>query len=79
MAALCAGSDEIEVEMEIKFVLRNETLLLEEKSIKVKAAMEKLNLSMQAYLPVRDGVLLNEGDTLRNGETIKLVAVISGG
>jgi sulfur carrier protein ThiS len=65
--------------MEIKFILRDETLVLEEKSIKVKAAMAKLNLSMQAYLPVRDGMLLNEGDTLRNGETIKLVAVISGG
>ncbi len=65
--------------MEIKFILRDETLVLEEKSIKVKTAMEKLNLSMQAYLPVRDGMLLNEGDTLRDGETIKLVAVISGG
>jgi sulfur carrier protein ThiS len=65
--------------MEIKFILRDEMLVLEEKSIKVKAAMEKLNLSMQAYLPVRDGMLLNEGDTLRDGETIKLVAVISGG
>lgn len=65
--------------MEIKFILRNETLVLEEKSIKVKAAMEKLELSMQAYLPVREGVLLNEGDTLRNGEIINLVSVISGG
>ena len=65
--------------MEIKFELRDETLVLEEKSIKVKSAMQKLDLSMQAYLPVRDGVLLNEGDTLRNGETIKLIAVISGG
>ena len=65
--------------MEIKFELRDETLVLEEKSIKVKYAMQKLDLSMQAYLPVRDGVLLNEGDTLRNGETIKLIAVISGG
>ena len=65
--------------MEIKFILRDETLVLEEKSIKVKYAMQKLNLSMQAYLPVRDGVLLNEGDTIRNGETIKLISVISGG
>lgn len=65
--------------MEIKFILRDETLVLEEKSIKVKYAMQKLNLSMQAYLPVRDGVLLNEGDTIRHGETIKLISVISGG
>ena len=65
--------------MQIEFILRDQTLILEEKSIKVKTAFEKLNLSMQAYLPVRDGVLLNEGDTLRDGETIKLVAVISGG
>ena len=65
--------------MEIKCILRDETLVLEEKSIKVKYAMQKLNLSMQAYLPVRDGVLLNEGDTIRNGETIKLISVISGG
>lgn len=65
--------------MEIKFILRDETRVLEEKSIKVKYAMEKLGLSPQAYLPVRDGVLLNEGDTLRDGETVKMVAVISGG
>lgn len=65
--------------MKITFILRDETLVLEEKSIKVKYAMQKLNLSPQAYLPVRDGVLLNEGDTLRDGETIKMVAVISGG
>ena len=65
--------------MEIKFILRDETLVLEEKSIKVKYAMQKLYPSMQSYLPVRDGVLLNEGDTIRNGETIKLISVISGG
>ncbi|MEE4195250.1 MAG: hypothetical protein V2J07_08635 [Anaerolineae bacterium] len=65
--------------MEIKFILRDQTLVLEEKSIQVKYAMEKLNLSLQAYLPVRDGMLLNEGDTLRSGETIRLISVISGG
>lgn len=65
--------------MSIQIQIRKETIFLDEKSVSVKKMMEQLQLSSQAWLAVRDGVLLTEGDTLRDGETIRMVAVISGG
>ena len=65
--------------MSIQVQIRKETIQLDEKSISVKKVMEQLKLSSQAWLAVREGVLLTEGDTLRDGETVRMVAVISGG
>jgi sulfur carrier protein ThiS len=65
--------------MTIEFVLKEQTLKVEEKSISIRDAMRALHLSPQAYLAVKDGVLLNEGDVVRAGEVVRLVAVISGG
>lgn len=65
--------------MAIKFILRKQELELEGKTIQVKQAFQQLNLSPEAYLLVRNGELLNENDVLRDGEVIKIVAVISGG
>ncbi len=65
--------------MAIKFVLRKQTLELEENVLMVKQALQQLNLSPEAYLLVRDGELLNENDLVRDGDLIKIVAVISGG
>lgn len=65
--------------MTIKLILRKKEYLLEEKSIQVKQALQQLNLSPEAHLFVRDGDLLNENDYLRDGDEIKIVAVISGG
>ncbi len=41
--------------------------------------MQRLNLSPEAHLLVRNGELLNENDWLKDGDEIKIVAVISGG
>ena len=65
--------------MMIEFKLKDQTLIIEEKSISIRDAMRALQLSPQAYLTVKDGVLLNEGDVVREGEVVRLVAVISGG
>jgi sulfur carrier protein ThiS len=65
--------------MTIEFALKDQVLKLEEKSISIRDAMKALQLSPQAYLAVKDGVLLNEGDVVRAGEVVRLVAVISGG
>lgn len=65
--------------MTIKLVLRKKEYQLEEKSIQVKQAFQVLNLSPEAHLMVRDGLLLNENDYLKDGDAVKIVAVISGG
>jgi sulfur carrier protein len=65
--------------MAIKLTLRKQEFQLEGKSIQVKEAFERLQLSPEAHLLVRNGELLNENDYLKDGDEIKIVAVISGG
>jgi len=65
--------------MPITIILRKQELTLEDKSIQVKLALEKLGLSSESYLVVRNGELVNENETLREGDIIRLVAAISGG
>lgn len=45
----------------------------------VRSALLKLNLSPEAFLATRDGVLLTDDEILKEGEEIRLIAVISGG
>jgi sulfur carrier protein ThiS len=63
----------------IKLILRKKEYQIESPSIQVKTALQQLNLSPEAHLLVRDGDLLNENDWLRDGDEVKIVAVISGG
>ena len=65
--------------MPITLILRKQELILEEKSIQVRLALEKLGFSPESYLVVRNGELVNENETLREGDSIRLVAAISGG
>ncbi len=65
--------------MTIKLVLRKKEYELEGKSIQVKQALQELSLSPEAHLLVRNGELLNENDWLKDGDQVKIVAVISGG
>lgn len=64
--------------MPVELTLRDKTFELDG-TIAVKDALRKLNLSIESHLVVRDGKLLNDNDILRNGESVKIVAVISGG
>ncbi len=45
----------------------------------VRDAILKVGLDPQAVLAVREGKLINEATILRDGDTIKLIGVISGG
>ncbi len=45
----------------------------------VRSAILKAGLDPEAVLAVRDGKLINEETILKNGDIIKLIAVISGG
>jgi sulfur carrier protein ThiS len=65
--------------MAIKFTLRKQEFQLEGPSIQVKSALQQLKLSPEAHLLVRNGELLNENDYLKDGDEVKIVAVISGG
>jgi sulfur carrier protein ThiS len=65
--------------MAIKLNLRKQQFEINEKSIQVKQAFIKINLSPESHLMVRQGELLNEYDYLKDGDVIKIVPVISGG
>jgi len=45
----------------------------------VRDAIRKVGLNPEAVLAVRDGKLINENTILRDGDEVKLIAVISGG
>lgn len=64
--------------MPVTLILRKKEYTVEG-TITVKEALKQLGLSPESHLVLRDGELLNENDVLRNGEVVKLVAVISGG
>ncbi|HAF62455.1 MAG TPA: hypothetical protein DCK95_09025 [Anaerolineaceae bacterium] len=41
--------------------------------------MQDLQLSPQAYLAVRDGVLLTGDERIEDGDVVELISVVSGG
>jgi sulfur carrier protein len=43
------------------------------------SALEKIDILPEAILATRDGELIEEDEILKDGQVIKLVAVISGG
>jgi len=66
--------------MAITFILRKQEIGLEvEHTLMVKEALQRLGFSAETHLVVKDGELLNENEPLRDGDRVKLIAVISGG
>lgn len=61
------------------------TIILRDKKYEVKAgstllsALNKLEILPESVICVRDGELITEDTIIKDGETIKLVSVISGG
>jgi sulfur carrier protein len=45
----------------------------------VRDAILKVGLNPEAVLAVRNGQLINEDTKIQDGDTIKLIAVVSGG
>lgn len=64
--------------MTIKFILRKTEYELEGTHTVIQALRE-LGFSNETHLVVRDGEMLTENDVLRDGNTVNLIAVISGG
>ena len=64
--------------MAIILILRKKELVLAGTQT-VREALEKLGLSPETHLVVRNGELLNEREHLKDGDVVKLVPVISGG
>lgn len=64
--------------MAVKLILRKKEFELEAKGT-LKDALTKLDLSPEAYLATRNGEMITESETLKDGDVIQLIAVISGG
>ena len=47
--------------------------------LRIREAIKHIGLTPESYLAVRNGELVPEDERLKEGEVIKLVAVISGG
>jgi sulfur carrier protein ThiS len=62
----------------VKVILRQEEVEVPG-PVSVGEALHRLNLPPESYLVIRDGVLLDETEILQDGDTIRLVGVISGG
>jgi sulfur carrier protein len=45
----------------------------------VQQALKRMGLNSESYLVVRDGEIITEDLVLKNGEKVRIVAVISGG
>jgi sulfur carrier protein ThiS len=61
------------------------TLIMRDQEYEVRAgmtlldALKKLEILPESVICVRDGELITEDTILKDGETIKLISVISGG
>ena len=62
----------------VKIVFRDKEWEVKQ-GMTVRSAILKLGLDPEAVLAVREGKLINEETILRQGDEIKLIAVISGG
>ena len=62
----------------VKIVYRDRTWEVRPGST-VRHVIEKVGLNPESILAVRDGKLINEETLIEDGDTIKLVAVVSGG
>jgi sulfur carrier protein ThiS len=64
--------------MPVKIILRNKEYEVKPNQT-VAQVMKSLGLHPEAYLAVCDGELITEDIQLREGQQVKLVAVVSGG
>ena len=62
----------------VKIILRNKEYEVRP-GMTLLSALKKIDVLPEAVIATRDGELIEEDEILREGETIKLVAVISGG
>ncbi|MDX9848906.1 MAG: MoaD/ThiS family protein [Anaerolineaceae bacterium] len=66
--------------MTITAILKNkEYVFTETKDLTVRKVFKKLDILPETHLCVREGELITEQELLREGDVIRLIAVISGG
>jgi len=65
--------------MPVTVYLRKEKLVIEETGLSVNDLLRKMDLSPQAYLVVRNKSLLTGREILKDGDEVRIIAVISGG
>jgi len=64
--------------MAVTLTLRKKEYRIEG-NVTVKQALQKLNLTPETHLVIRNGEVLTENELLVDGDVFKLVAEISGG
>jgi sulfur carrier protein ThiS len=64
--------------MPTRLILRDEEFEVRS-GMTVRSALLKFGLSPEAILATREGVLLTDDEIIKEGEEIRLIAVISGG
>jgi len=62
----------------VKIIVRNKEYEVRP-SMTLLSALQKIDILPESVIAIRDGELIEVDEILREGETIKLVAVISGG
>ena len=68
----------MEVIVAVRIIFRDNEYELDH-GITVKKALKQIDITPESVLPTRDGELITEDEVLRDGDIIKLLAVISGG
>lgn len=64
--------------MPVKLTLRSQEFEVKA-GMTLRSTLLKLGLKPETVLAIRDGQMITDDEVLREGETIKLVGVISGG
>jgi len=64
--------------MSAKLILREKTYEVPH-GITIKQALKQLEIPLEEVIPTREGELITEDTHLKDGDVIRLVAVISGG
>ena len=64
--------------MSAKLILRDEEIEIKH-GMTVRIALQKINVMPETVLAIRNGGLITDDEIIRDGDVIKLVAVISGG
>jgi sulfur carrier protein ThiS len=62
----------------VKLVLRDKTYEVKP-GMTLLSALEKANILPESVIATRDGEMILEDEILKDGDVVKLVAVISGG
>jgi sulfur carrier protein ThiS len=62
----------------VKIILRNKEYEVRP-GMTLLSALQKIDVLPESVIAARDGELIEEDEILKDGETIKLIAAISGG